>query len=106
MLTGSIGMLPSASISIDNKCLCEPVHGSAPDIAGQGIVNPIAMILSFAMMLEYSLDKKDLSKIIRTSVSNILKNGIMTKDLSTTEDCVSTSQLGDKILEEVKSNVN
>ena len=106
MLIGSIGMLPSASISIDNKCLYEPVHGSAPDIAGQGIVNPIAMILSFAMMLEYSFDKKDLSKIIRTSISNILKNGIMTKDLSTTGDYVSTSQLGDKILEEVKSNVN
>ncbi|MEC9206191.1 MAG: 3-isopropylmalate dehydrogenase [Pseudomonadota bacterium] len=105
MLTGSIGMLPSASISIENKGLYEPVHGSAPDIAGQGVVNPIAMILSFAMMLEYSFNKQDLSESIRVSINNILNDGILTKDLAGSDNFVSTSQMGDKILEEIKNHV-
>ncbi len=105
MLTGSIGMLPSASISIENKGLYEPVHGSAPDIAGKGIVNPIAMILSFAMMLEHSLNKQNLSDSIRISINNILNNKILTKDLTSSDNTVSTSEMGDKILEEVKKNV-
>jgi len=106
MLTGSIGMLPSASISTNNKGLFEPVHGSAPDIAGQGIVNPIAMILSFSMMLEFSLGEKNLAKEIKSAINTILKNGFLTKDLSTTGKYLSTSQIGDKILESVKDNVN
>ncbi|MEC7832563.1 MAG: 3-isopropylmalate dehydrogenase [Pseudomonadota bacterium] len=105
MLTGSIGMLPSASLSLENRGLYEPVHGSAPDIAGKGIVNPIAMILSFAMLLEYTFSKKELSELIRISVNKVLNNGIFTKDLSGSEEFVSTGQMGDKVLEEVMRNV-
>ncbi len=105
MLTGSIGMLPSASLSLKNKGLYEPVHGSAPDIAGKGIVNPIAMVLSLAMLLEYSFDEKELSELIKTSVNKVLANGIFTKDLSDSKDFVSTSQMGDKLLDEVVRNV-
>ena len=106
MLTGSIGMLPSASLSLKNKGLYEPVHGSAPDIAGKGIVNPIAMVLSLAMLLEYSFDEKELSELIKTSVNKVLANGIFTKDLSDSKDFVSTSQMGDKLLDEVTNLVN
>jgi 3-isopropylmalate dehydrogenase len=79
----------------------EPIHGSAPDIAGQGIVNPLAMILSLAMMFEYTLDKPELSKIIKKAVDEVLNDGYFTKDLSS-EDFISTSQMGDKILERIK----
>ena len=104
MLTGSIGMLPSASLS-DSSGLYEPVHGSAPDIAGMNIVNPIAMILSCAMMFEYSLNRADLSEIITSSVRNVLKSGIVTKDLTDDNDYASTSQMSNKILEDIKKSV-
>ena len=100
MLTGSIGLLPSASLSNDTG-MFEPIHGSAPDIAGQGIVNPLAMILSLAMMFEYTLDKPELSKIIKKAVDEVLNDGYFTKDLSS-KDFISTSQMGDKILERIK----
>ena len=100
MLTGSIGLLPSASLSNDTG-MFEPIHGSAPDIAGQGIVNPLAMILSLAMMFEYTLDKPELSKIITKAVDEVLNDGYFTKALSS-EDFISTSQMGDKILERIK----
>ena len=104
MLTGSIGMLPSASLS-DSSGLYEPVHGSAPDIAGMSIVNPMAMILSCAMMFEYSLNRVDLAEIITSSVRNVLKSGIATKDLTDDNNYASTSQMGDKILEDIKKSV-
>ena len=104
MLTGSIGMLPSASLSESNG-VYEPIHGSAPDIAGEGIVNPIAMILSVAMMFEYSLDNLKVSNLIKDSISNVLKNGSRTKDISMSSQYISTSEMGDAIIQEIKKNV-
>ena len=104
MLTGSIGMLPSASLS-DDTGVYEPIHGSAPDIAGQGIVNPIAMILSVAMMFEYSLNNIEISNIIKTAIENILKSGIYTKDISYQQEFVSTSEMSNAIIKEIKKNV-
>ena len=104
MLTGSIGMLPSASLSESNG-VYEPIHGSAPDIAGEGIVNPIAMILSVAMMFEYSLDNLKASNLIKDSISNVLKNGSRTKDISMSSEYISTSEMGDAIIQEIKKNV-
>ena len=103
MLTGSIGLLPSASLS-DSTGMFEPIHGSAPDIAGQGIVNPIAMILSLGMMFEYTLDRQDLSKIIKKSVGDVLQSGYFTKDLSQ-DEFITTSEMGDKVLESIKKYV-
>ena len=105
MLTGSLGMLPSASLGslMENgrpKALYEPVHGSAPDIAGQGIVNPLAMILSLGMMFEYTLDEPNLSKVIKKAVDEVLNDGYFTKDLSS-KDFISTSEMGDKVLERI-----
>ena len=86
MLTGSLGMLPSASLGAADasgarKALYEPVHGSAPDIAGQDIANPLATILSFAMMLRYSFDMGDDATMIETAVQNVLKGGLRTADI-------------------------
>jgi 3-isopropylmalate dehydrogenase len=103
MLTGSIGMLPSASLNKGNVGMFEPVHGSAPDIAGKNIVNPCAMILSFAMMLEYSLDNKLIADNIKQSISNVLSQKIITKDLvnNSNTNFVSTSQMGESIAAEL-----
>ena len=100
MLTGSIGLLPSASLS-DDTGMFEPIHGSAPDIAGQGIVNPLAMILSLGMMFDYTLDRQDLAKIVKQSVNDVLQSGYFTKDLSS-EDYISTSEMGDRVLDMIK----
>tara|TARA_B110000259_G_C14001095_1_gene396306 strand:- start:656 stop:1768 length:1113 start_codon:yes stop_codon:yes gene_type:complete len=109
MLTGSLGMLPSASlgeVDEDNfrKALYEPVHGSAPDIAGQGIANPIACILSFAMCLKYSFEMNDEADKINDAVNNVLTSGYKTKDLiGNNEQNLSTQQMGDKIIEAFNS---
>ena len=103
MLTGSIGLLPSASLS-DSTGMFEPIHGSAPDIAGQGVVNPIAMILSLGMMFEYTFNRQDLSKIIKKSVGDVLQSGYFTKDLSQ-DEFITTSEMGDKVLESIKKYV-
>ena len=100
MLTGSIGLLPSASLS-ETVGMFEPIHGSAPDIAGKGVVNPIAMILSLAMMFEYTFDRQDLARIIKKSVDDVLESGYFTKDLSQ-NDYITTNEMGDKILESIK----
>jgi len=108
MLTGSLGMLPSASLGeIDaktkkRKSLYEPVHGSAPDIAGKGIANPIAMIASFAMALRYSLDFGGLADKIDAAVAAVLAKGLRTGDIKS-EGCklVSTSQMGEAIIAEL-----
>ena len=83
MLTGSIGMLPSASLDKSGRGMYEPCHGSAPDIAGQGIANPLATILSVAMMLRYSLGEPDAATAIEQAVSNVLDQGLRTADIFT-----------------------
>nr|WP_226647949.1 3-isopropylmalate dehydrogenase [Microbulbifer variabilis] len=95
MLTGSIGMLPSASLNENGFGLYEPCHGSAPDIAGQGIANPLATILSAAMMLRYSLDMGEAADAIEAAVSKVLEQGLRTADIYT-EGCrkVSTAEMG------------
>ncbi|MFC3118438.1 3-isopropylmalate dehydrogenase [Jhaorihella thermophila] len=105
MLTGSLGMLPSASLGapMENgrpKALYEPVHGSAPDIAGQGKANPIACILSFAMALRYSFDQGGEADRLEAAVNKVLADGVRTADLLAQEgvEPVSTAQMGDAIL--------
>ncbi len=99
MLTGSIGMLPSASLDINGKGMYEPCHGSAPDIAGQGIANPLAMILSAAMMLRHSLDCAPVADKIEAAVEAVLDQGLRTADIYS-EGCtkVSTSQMGEAVV--------
>jgi len=99
MLTGSIGMLPSASLNEQAQGLFEPSHGSAPDIAGQGVANPLATILSAAMLLRYSLGRGDLAERIESAVSRVLESGLRTPDICTEADTkVSTSAMGDAIV--------
>ncbi len=99
MLTGSIGMLPSASLDRDSKGLYEPIHGSAPDIAGRGIANPLAAILSVAMMLRYSLDEPGLAVQVENAVSSALDSGLRTADIFAGEGReVGTSEMGDAVL--------
>ncbi|MCL4479564.1 MAG: 3-isopropylmalate dehydrogenase [Deltaproteobacteria bacterium] len=101
MLTGSLGMLPSASIG-DKGGIYEPIHGSAPDIAGQGIANPIATIASVSMMLKYSFNKPDLADIIDNAVQKTLDSGLRTKDINDgTGRLVSTSEMGEEILNRI-----
>ena len=83
MLTGSIGMLPSASLDTANKGMYEPIHGSAPDIAGKGVANPLATILSVAMMLRYTLNEAALAARLEKAVSNVLDQGLRTGDIYT-----------------------
>ncbi|HEX3061274.1 MAG TPA: 3-isopropylmalate dehydrogenase [Usitatibacter sp.] len=95
MLTGSIGMLPSASLDANGKGLYEPIHGSAPDIAGQGKANPLAMILSMAMMFRYTFGKGDLAARIEKAVRAALASGLRTADIaSRKEKPVTTSEMG------------
>ena len=108
MLTGSLGLLPSASLGVKDKngktrSMYEPVHGSAPDIAGKGISNPIATILSFSMALRYSLDLEKEADNIDQAVQKVLDDGLRTKDiLSQGKKEVSTSQMGDAIISKLK----
>ncbi|MCR9220559.1 MAG: 3-isopropylmalate dehydrogenase [Alphaproteobacteria bacterium] len=105
MLTGSLGMLPSASLgAIDEtgrrKALYEPVHGSAPDIAGQGKANPLAMLLSFAMALRYSFDLQEDADLVEQAVQDVLSAGKRTADiLGAGETPISTAQMGDAVCE-------
>ena len=107
MLTGSLGMLPSASLGGEDasgrrKALYEPVHGSAPDIAGQGIANPLACILSFAMCLRYSFDMGDDATLIETAAQNVLAGGLRTGDIMQDGKAkVSTSGMGEAITMEL-----
>ena len=104
MLTGSLGMLPSASLSEKDKhgrirSMYEPCHGSAPDIAGKGLANPIAMILSFAMALKYSLDFDKESDLLESAIKLVLKDGLRTADIMEKDKKkVSTSEMGDAIV--------
>src|SRR6266403_244105 len=110
MLTGSLGMLPSASLGeIDvktrkRKALYEPVHGSAPDIAGKGLANPIAMIASFGMALRYSFDMGALADKLDAAIAAVLANGLRTADIKAEgTTAVSTTQMGEAILKELQA---
>ena len=112
MLTGSLGMLPSASLGeVDpktkaRKALYEPVHGSAPDIAGQGKANPIAMLTSFGMALRYSFDRGDLADKLDQAIASVLASGLRTADLqSEGATVVSTAQMGEAILKQVQAQL-
>ena len=99
MLTGSIGMLPSASLDETGKGMYEPIHGSAPDIAGQDKANPLATILSVAMMLRYSLDRAEMAGRIEAAVNRVLDDGLRTADiLSEGMREVSCSEMGDAVV--------
>jgi 3-isopropylmalate dehydrogenase len=99
MLTGSIGMLPSASLNEHNRGLYEPSHGSAPDIAGRGVANPLATILSAAMMLRFSLARPDLADRIEAAVRKVLAEGLRTADIAAAgERTVGTREMGDAVV--------
>ncbi len=99
MLTGSIGMLPSASLNESGQGMYEPCHGSAPDIAGKGIANPLATILSVAMMLRYSLSEPELAQRIEDAVGKVLDDGLRTADIASEGTrTVSTREMGDAVL--------
>lgn len=99
MLTGSIGMLPSASLNSSNQGLYEPSHGSAPDIAGKGVANPLATILSAAMMLRFSLDQEEAAQRIENAVKKVLAQGLRTPDIhSEGTTRVGTREMGDAVL--------
>jgi len=99
MLTGSIGMLPSASLDANNKGLYEPCHGSAPDIAGKNIANPLATILSLAMMMRYTFNREDVASRIETAVRTVLKQGLRTADIfEAGTEKVSCSGMGDAVV--------
>jgi 3-isopropylmalate dehydrogenase len=98
MLTGSIGMLPSASMDANGKGLYEPIHGSAPDIAGKGVANPLATILSAAMMLRYSLGRPAEAGRIEAAVRKALASGLRTADIYTDGlKKVGTAEMGDAV---------
>jgi 3-isopropylmalate dehydrogenase len=106
MLTGSLGMLPSASLNSNNGGLYEPVHGTAPDIAGQNIANPLAMILSIAMMFRYSLDSPQIAESIESAVHRVLESGFRTGDImpidaSTECELVGTDQMADEVIDQL-----
>ena len=102
VLTGSIGMLPSASLNEDNFGVYEPIHGSAPDIANKNIVNPIATILSVAMMFQHTFNRLDIYEHILNSVKLVLKDGKLTKDLSNSDKYISTSDMSNLIIKKLK----
>jgi 3-isopropylmalate dehydrogenase len=103
MISGSIGLLPSASLREDSLGMYEPIHGSAPDISGQGKANPIAQILSLAMLLRYSLNLSDRAGLIEKAVDTVLENGWRTADIYFGENkLVSTIEMGSLILNEIK----
>jgi len=108
MLTGSLGMLPSASLGPlkengSRAAMYEPVHGSAPDIAGQSKANPLAMIMSFAMMLKYSFDMQEDSELVEKAVQNVLLKGFRTADIKDgAKKIISTKEMGDAVIQELK----
>jgi 3-isopropylmalate dehydrogenase len=104
MLTGSIGMLPSASLNAANRGLYEPSHGSAPDIAGKNIANPLATILSVAMMLRFSLNQPEAAARVETAVTKVLESGLRTADIwSAGCERVGTHEMGSAVVAAVKA---
>ena len=102
-LTGSIGMLPSASLDSSFKGMYEPCHGSAPDIAHQDIANPLAMIGSLSMALKYSLGEEIVASKIDLAIKNLIKQGFRTKDISNDENYLKTSEVAQKIIENIEN---
>ena len=99
MLAGSLGMLPSASLGDTTRGLYEPIHGSAPDIAGQGIANPCGMIASVAMLLRHSLDLEEEAALVENALRQVITNGARTADIATGDDAVlSTTEMTDAIM--------
>jgi len=102
MLTGSIGMLPSASVG-GSTAMYEPIHGSAPDIVGKGLANPLATILSVAMMFKYSFGREEVSAKIESAVESVLNQGVRTRDIMSNKMIeVSTQEMGDKVVVELE----
>ena len=107
MLTGSIGMLPSASLNESGRGLYEPSHGSAPDIAGQGIANPLATILSMAMMLRFSLNQAEAADRVEAAVQHVLAAGLRTADIwSQGTQRVGTAEMGDAVLAAITKSIH
>jgi 3-isopropylmalate dehydrogenase len=99
MLAGSMGMLPSASLADGRLGLYEPIHGSAPDIAGQGKANPLATILSVAMLLRYSLDLPAEADCVEAAVASVIERGIVTADIAVPgQAAYSTAAVGDAVV--------
>jgi 3-isopropylmalate dehydrogenase len=102
MLTGSIGMLPSASLGYDKKGLYEPVHGTAPDIAGKDVANPLAAILSMAMMLRHSFDLEEQARRVEDAVRSVLRAGLRTADIHQPGSRkIGTREMGDAVVEAI-----
>lgn len=99
MLTGSIGMLPSASLNSENQGMYEPIHGSAPDIAGKNIANPLATILSVAMMLRYSLNENQLASLVEQAVQQVIDEGLRTADIvNANQKSIGTDEMGGAVI--------
>ena len=104
MLTGSIGMLPSASLNDSKKGLYEPVHGSAPDIAGKDLANPLASILSVAMMMRYPFNEEEVALTIEQAVQSVLASGKRTQDIAAKQDpTIGTNEMGQEVLSQIDS---
>src|SRR5438445_2970903 len=102
MLAGALGMLPSASLGEGTQGLYEPIHGSAPDIAGKDVANPIGAILSAAMLLRWSLNRDDAAQAIERAVSRVLASGLRTADIASSgEASVSTGAITDAVVEAI-----
>jgi 3-isopropylmalate dehydrogenase len=102
MLTGSIGMLPSVSVGAGGVSLYEPTHGSAPDIAGRGVVNPCATILSAALMLDLSFARKEAARAVERAVERALDGGARTADIARPgEEALSTDEMTDRVIAEL-----
>lgn len=103
MLTGSMGLLPSASLGISGPGLYEPIHGSAPDIAGKGVANPLATILALAMLLRHSLSLEHEAATIERAVDHVLKEGYRTRDIAGNGSSIGTAEMGTKVIEALQS---
>jgi 3-isopropylmalate dehydrogenase len=102
MLAGSMGMLPSASLPTEGPGVYEPIHGSAPDIAGKGIANPLAAILSAALLLRYSLTLEEEARVVEDAVEAVLRRGYRTPDIATPGgELIGTEAMGDLVVEEL-----
>jgi 3-isopropylmalate dehydrogenase len=103
MITGSLGMLPSASVGLDGPGLYEPVHGSAPDIAGTGVANPLAAILAAAMALRHSLGLEEEATAVEAAVASVIASGLRTPDIAAGGDSVGTTEMGNAVLAALQS---
>jgi 3-isopropylmalate dehydrogenase len=101
MLAGSLGMLPSASLGTGSLGVYEPIHGSAPDIAGKGIANPYGTILSAAMLLRHSLQLISEAEVVERAVANAVSDGVLTADIAANKTAATTKQAGDAVVNRI-----